>query len=197
MISSSVRLITLMLVILSQTAALGGCAAAVGAGAAAGAAAFYDRRTTGTLIDDELIELRSINALRQNSKLWDQSHINVTSFNNIVLLTGETPDESLRQRAAEAVGGLEKVRKVHNEIVVAAPSSMISRSSDTWITGKVKTLLLNARKLDAARVKVVTENGIVYLMGLVTRFEADAATDVIRQVRGVQRVVKVFEYIDS
>lgn len=186
-----------MLVILSQTAVLGGCAAAVGAGAAAGAAAFYDRRTTGTLIDDELIELKSISALRQNSKLWDQSHINVTSFNNIVLLTGETPDESLRQRAAETVSGLEKVRKVHNEIVVAAPSSMISRSSDTWVTGKVKTLLLNARKLDATRVKVVTENGIVYLMGLVTRFEADAATDVARQVRGVQRVVKVFEYIDS
>lgn len=194
---SSVRLFTLMLVILSQTAVLGGCAAAVGAGAAAGAAVFYDRRTTGTLIDDEVIEFRSINALRQNSELWDQSHINVTSFNNIVLLTGETPDESLRQRAAEAVSGLEKVRKVHNEIVVAAPSSMISRSSDTWITGKVKTLLLNARKLDATRVKVVTENGIVYLMGLVTRFEADAATDVTRQVRGVQRVVKVFEYIDS
>lgn len=194
---SSVRLFTITLIVISQTLLLGGCAAAVGAGAAAGAAAFYDRRTTGTLIDDELIELKSIDALRRDGELWDQSHINVTSFNNIVLLTGETPNEPLRQRAAEAVSRLDKVRKVHNEIVVAAPSSMISRSSDTWITGKVKTLLFNAQKLDAARVKVVTENGIVYLMGLVTRSEGDSATDVTRQIRGVQRVVKVFEYIDA
>lgn len=194
---SSVRLFTITLIVVSQTLLLGGCAAAVGAGAAAGAAAFYDRRTTGTLIDDELIELKSIDALRRHRELWDQSHINVTSFNNIVLLTGETPNEPLRQLAAEAVSRLDKVRKVHNEIVVAAPSSMISRSSDTWITGKVKTLLFNAQKLDAARVKVVTENGIVYLMGLVTRSEGDSATDVTRQIRGVQRVVKVFEYIDA
>lgn len=191
------RLLALALLVISQAAALGGCAAAVGAGAAAGAAAFYDRRTTGTLIDDEVIELKSIDALRRDKELWKQSHINVTSFNNIVLLTGETPNESLRQRAAEIISALDKVRKVHNEIAVAAPSAMISRSSDTWITGKVKTLLLNAQKLDAARVKVVTENGIVFLMGLVTRAEGDSATDVTRQVSGVQRVVKVFEYIDS
>lgn len=193
----SVRLLTLLLIVISQAALLGGCAAAVGAGAAAGAAALYDRRTTGTLIDDELIELKSLDALRRDRELWDQSHINVTSFNNIVLLTGETPSQPLRQRAAEAVSRLDKVRKVHNEIVVAAPSAMISRSSDTWITGKVKTLLFNAQKLDATRVKVVTENGIVYLMGLVTRSEADSATEVTRQVSGVQRVVKVFEYIDT
>lgn len=193
----SKRLFFVCLLLLSQSLVLGGCAAAVGAGAAAGAAVLHDRRTTGTLIDDELIELKSIDALRRDQELWEQSHINITSFNNIVLLTGESPSEDLRQRAAEAVSKLDKVRKVHNEIVVAAPSAMLSRSGDTWITGKVKTVLLNKQKLDATRVKVVTENGIVYLMGLVTRTEADAATDVTRQVQGVQRVVKVFEYIDA
>jgi osmotically-inducible protein OsmY len=176
---------------------LGGCAAAVVTGAAAGAAAIYDRRTTGTFIDDEFIELKAIDAIGNDQELHEQAHLNVTSFNNIVLLTGETPNEALRERTAELVRNLPKVRKVHNEIVVAAPSSMLSRTGDTWITGKVKTGLLNAHQLDAARVKVVTENGVVYLMGLVTRQEADAATDVTRQVDGVQRVVKVFEYIDS
>ena len=194
---TSARLPLLNLIILSLAIPLGGCAAAVGTGLAAGATALYDRRTTGTFVDDELIELKSIDALSQDSEVWDQSHINVTSFNNIVLLTGETPSESLRQRAAEAVSKLNKVRKVHNEIVVAAPSSMLSRSSDTWITGKVKTLLLKHQHLDAARVKVVSENGIVYLMGLVTQTEADTATEIARKVQGVQRVVKVFEYVDA
>jgi osmotically-inducible protein OsmY len=191
------RRFVLVGILVSQTALLGGCAAAVVTGAAAGAATIYDRRTTGTFIDDEFIELKAIDAIGNDQELHEQAHLNVTSFNNIVLLTGETPNEALRERTAELVRNLPKVRKVHNEIVVAAPSSMLSRTGDTWITGKVKTGLLNAHQLDAARVKVVTENGVVYLMGLVTRQEADAATDVTRQVDGVQRVVKVFEYIDS
>ncbi len=193
----NIRMSVLVGLLISQTALLSGCAAAVIAGAAAGTAAVYDRRTTGTFIDDEFIELKAMDAIGKDQELHEQAHLNVTSFNNIVLLTGETPDEAQRQRVAELVRNLPKVRKVHNEIVVAAPSSMLSRTGDTWITGKVKTGLLNAHQMDATRVKVVTENGVVYLMGLVTRQEADAATDVTRQVDGVQRVVKVFEYIDS
>jgi osmotically-inducible protein OsmY len=193
----NMRTFVLVGILIPQTALLGGCAAAVVTGAAAGTAAVYDRRTTGTLIDDQFIELKAIDAIGNDQELHEQAHLNVTSFNNIVLLTGETPNEALRQRTAELVRNLPKVRKVHNEIVVAAPSSLLSRSGDTWITGKVKTELLNVQKMDATRVKVVTENGVVYLMGLVTTEEAETATDVTRQVDGVQRVVKVFEYIDS
>ena len=175
---------------------LHGCAAAVGAGAAGSAAVLYDRRTTGTFVDDGIIELKAYDVLRTDKNLWKQSHINVTSFNNIVLLTGETPSETMRKRVADRVEGVRKVRRVHNEITVAAPSAGLSRSSDTWITGKVKTKLLASKEAEAARIKVVTESGTVYLMGLVTRAEADVATDLSRRVSGVQRVVKLFEYLD-
>lgn len=194
---SSTRKLLLTGLIVVQASLLGGCAAAVGAGAVTGAAAAYDRRTTGTFVDDGLIELKAVGALQKDKELWDYSHINVTSFNNIVLLTGEAPSEALRQRAAEAVANLPKVRKVHNEIAIAAPSSLISRSGDTVITGKVKTALLNNDAVEATRVKVVTENSVVYLMGLVSQKEADAATEVARRVGGVQRVVRIFEYIDT
>lgn len=172
-----------------------GCAATIGAGAATGAAVAYDRRTTGTFIDDQLIELKSLDAIRSDEELWEQSHINITSFNNIILLTGETPSEELRKRAQDRVGKLPKVRRVHNELQIAAPSAVLSRSGDTWITAKLKVELLNAQGLESTRIKVVTENGVVYLMGLVSRKEADLATEVARRVNGVQRVVKVFEYI--
>jgi len=181
----------------AQSAILGGCAAALGAGVVTGAAVAYDRRSTGAFIDDETIELKAIGALQDDKEVWDYSHINVTSMNNIVLLTGESPSEALRQRAAQTVANVQKVRKVHNEVVVAAPSSMLSRSGDTVTTGKVKTALLNSDKVDALRIKVVTENGVVFLMGLVTEQEADAASEVARRVGGVQRVVRIFEYIDA
>ncbi len=176
---------------------LQGCVAAVGAGAATGAAAVaYDRRTTGTLIDDQFIELKALDAIRADSELWEQSHIGVTSFNNIVLLTGEAPSDELRLRAERRVAPIPKVRRVHNELVTAAPSAILSRSGDTWITAKVKVELVNAQGLEATRVKVVTSKGTVYLMGLVSRGEGDLATAVARRVRGVQRVVKVFEFVN-
>lgn len=187
--------LVILLLILSATNLLSGCALGVGATAATGAAVAYDRRTTGTMIDDELIEFKVIDAIRQDQKLWNQIHFNATSFNNIVLLTGESPTEELRGRTNSLVRNIPKVRKVHNEMVIAAPSSLLSRSSDSWITGKVKTNMLTTDN-ESARVKVVTENGSVYLLGLVTRAEADMATQIARKVSGVQRVVKVFEYID-
>ena len=182
--------------LLAVSVALGGCAAAVVGGAAATASTAHDRRTTGTMIDDELIENKLLDALHEDTELWDQTHINGTAYNGVLLLTGEAPSETLRQRAAHIGSKLPKVREVHNELRVAAPSSFPSRSSDSWVTGKVKTALLNSDKIDGLRVKVVTEAGVVYLMGLLTRAEADAATDSARRVGGVQRVVKVFEYLD-
>ena len=185
-----------VILLLALVALLQGCVAAVGAGAAAGAAVINDRRTTGTYIDDELIELKVLDAIRKDKDLWNASHINATSFNNIVLLSGETPSEALRARITEVARNIPKVKLVHNELAIAAPSSALARSSDTWITGKVKTALLNEKGLDAAHTKVVTERGVVYLMGILTRAEADVATDIARRVDGVQRVVKLMEYLE-
>lgn len=177
-------------------AILQGCVAVAAGGAAAGASAAVDRRTTGTLVEDQAIELKALKAIAGDKELNSQSHLNVTSYNMVVLLTGESPTEELRRRAGEIVSGVEKVQTVHNEITIAAPSSMMSRSSDTVITSKVKTKLLADEKIEGVNVKVVTENGVVYLMGLATRAEADLAAEIARQTGGVQKVVKVFQYTD-
>lgn len=178
---------------------LNGCAPLVVGGAAAtGTAIALDDRTTGSVVEDQAIELRIRSALSRIPGMSKQTHIKVTSYNGIVLLAGEAPSESLRTMAGEAAQRDRKVRRVHNEIRVAAPSSMMSRSSDTVITGKVKTALLDVgiRGADPLRVKVVTVNGTVYLMGLVTRAEGEKITNAARRVAGVQRIVKLFEYTD-
>lgn len=175
---------------------LQGCVPAlVIGGAATTAAVVHDRRTAGSIVDDQGIEFKALAALRSDEDLYRQAHINVTSYNSIVLLTGEAPTEALRNRALELVRPIDRVRSVHNEIRIAAPSSLTSRASDTLLTGKVKASLVGAENIDATRVKVVTEAGVVYLMGLVTRTEADAASDIASRVSGVQRVIKIFEYI--
>ena len=186
----------IVVALLCSAGGLAGCAAAVVGGAAVTATSAYDRRTTGTVVDDEFIEFKAEEAWGADDELHAQGHFNATSFNGVLLITGEVPSETLRQRSASLVRNLPKVREVHNELRVAAPSSLPSRSSDSWVTGKVKTALLNAESVESLHVKVVTEAGVVYLMGLVSRAEADAATDVARRVDGVQRVVKVFEYLD-
>lgn len=175
---------------------LQGCAPAVVGGAATGASVAYDRRTTGTVIDDQGIEFKAAYALFNNKEIYDQSHINVTSYNGIVLLTGETPSESLKQKVTEEVKKIPKVRRIHNELAIAAPSALPSRSSDGWITSKVKAKMTTDERIDPFHVKVVTERGIVYLMGMISRAEADRAVNLVKNTAGVQRVVKVFEYID-
>jgi osmotically-inducible protein OsmY len=168
----------------------------VGGAAATGTSIALDDRTTGTVVEDQAIELRIRSALSRIPGMTKQTHINVISYNGIVLLVGEAPSESLRTLAGDTAQGQSKVRRVHNEIKIAAPSALMVRSSDTVITGKVKTALLNIgiRGADALRVKVVTENGTVYLMGLVTREEGDKITNAARRVSGVQRIVKLFEH---
>jgi osmotically-inducible protein OsmY len=178
---------------------LQGCAPVVVGGAATGAAVAHDRRTAGSFIEDQSIEMKARTELNAEPELSRQGHINVTSFNMIVLVSGEAPTEALRQRAGDVVAGVEKVRRVHNEVIVAAPSSMMTRSSDSLITAKVKTSLFGIKGMEdfnPTRVKVVTENGTVFLMGLLTRAEADATARTASTVGGVQRVVKLFEYMD-
>ena len=174
--------------------ALPGCAGILIGGAATTASVATDARTAGTMLDDETIELKAAKYLTDNKELFDQTHVNFTSYNNIVLVTGEAPTQALRDQVIKMVQGIQKVRKVYDEITLSAPSSMVSRSSDTLITGKVKTQLFSIKDFPASKIKVVTEKGVVYLLGLVSQKDADTATDVARKVGGVQRVVKLFEY---
>jgi osmotically-inducible protein OsmY len=176
---------------------LNGCAAVVVGGAATGANVAHDRRTTGTFIEDEAIELKSLKVLSEDKDFSRQVHLNVTSFNTIVLVSGEAPSAELRQRAIDIVRNIPKVTHVHDEISIAGPSSLMSRSADTLITTKVKTKLIAEKNLDGTHVKVVTENGVVYLMGLLNREDADRATEIARQTGGVQKVVKLFQYSSS
>lgn len=178
---------------------LQGCASAVVGGAAAGASIAHDRRSAGAFIDDEIIELKATEKIISDKELYEQTHINVTSYNNIILLSGEAPTDALRSKAYSLVAGIPKVRKIHNELILAAPSSLLTRSSDTWITTKVKTNLFNIKNVegfDPTRIKVVSENGTVFFMGIVTRKEAEIVVNASRTVKGVQRVVKLFEYLN-
>ncbi len=174
-----------------------GCGPMILAGGATGFAVVHDRRSAGTVIDDQTIEFEALGDLHADKELYRQAHVNVTSYNRVALLTGEAPTEALKNRAAEIVHGIEKVRRVHNEITLAAPSSFTSRSADTLLTGRVKAAMVGIKGFDPTRVKVVTENGVVYLLGLVTRAEAETATEAARTTSGVQRVVRIFEYVEE
>jgi len=192
-INKQLFLISLMPLLLT------GCAAAVvGAGAAAGTTATvaHDRRTTGTFIEDQAIELKAVKSFFLDKEINDSSHINVTSINTVVLITGETPGEDIRNRIVNIVRDIPKVTHVYDELTIAAPSSWTSRGSDSLITSKVKIRLLTLDGFDGTRVKVVTEKGVVYLMGLLTRAESDIATGEAQQLGGVQKIVKLFQYID-
>jgi len=172
-----------------------GCGALLAGGAAAtGVVVSQDRRTVGTLTEDEGIEIKT--ASRIGERFKDGVHLNVTSYNRMVLLTGEVPDAAARTEAERIAWAVENVRGVHNELAVAGVSSFTVRSNDSVITTKVKARLLDSNKVNPLHVKVVTENSIVYLMGLVTKEEANDATEIARTTSGVQKVVRVFEYLN-
>ena len=188
---NNIRIFTLVLVV--PLAALQACvpAAVVGAGAA-GAISYEDRRTTGTQVDDEGIELRTGN--RIGERYGDKVHVNVTSFNHGVLLTGEVPDAKAKEDIEKIAAGVANVRLVTNDLQVGAPSAFSARASDSTITGKVKARFLDAGKFSPVHVKVVTEASVVYLLGIVTEAEANSAVELARTTGGVRKVVKVFEY---
>ncbi len=172
---------------------LSACAPLVVGGAAVGALVAVDRRTSGTQLEDETIELRAASRIRDS--LGNRTHVNVTSYNRQVLLTGEVPDEATRQTVDQIVARVENVRAVVNELGIMPPSSLSQRSNDVLVTGKMKASLLDARDLQSNAFKVVTERGVLYLMGRVTAREAERATQIARGVGGVTRVVRVFEII--
>jgi osmotically-inducible protein OsmY len=175
-------------------ATLVGCAPLVVGGAVAGGTlVVLDRRSPGAQIDDESIELRAANRVRE--AIGGRGHVNVTSYNRQALITGEVQDEADRLAVEQAVARVDGVRAVINELAIMGPSSLTARSNDAILTSKVKATFVDAKDLHAQAVKVVTERGIVYLMGRVTEREAERATDLARRVRGVQKVVRALEIV--
>jgi osmotically-inducible protein OsmY len=173
-----------------------GCVPMFAVGTAAGTGAYIseDRRTSGMFIEDEGIELKGARRIYQ--QFGDQVHINITSYNRMVLLTGEAPTDTIKADIEKLIMGVDNVRKIFNEIAVAGNTSLASRSNDTLITSKVKTRFLTERKFQINHVKIVTENEVVYLLGVVTRQEADNAAQIASSTSGVKKVVKVFEYLN-
>lgn len=173
---------------------LSGCAPIIAGGFGAGVLMAEDRRTSGTYLLDEEIEIKTGSRVREN--FGDNTHVSVTSFNRNVLLTGQTPDAEVRAKVEEITRGVPNVRVVQNELTLGAVTTFGERTNDAYITTKVKARFLDDKRFNAHQVKVVTEAGTVFLMGLVKREEAAAASEVAARTGGVKKVVKVFEYMD-
>ena len=182
-----------ILIILIFAGLLQGCFPVVAAGAGAGALMVQDRRTSGAYMEDEAIEVKAFDRIGKQFK--NTVHVNVTSYNRNVLLTGEAPDAAAKAEIGKIAAGQDNVRAVINELQVAPPTAYSSRSNDSFITSKVKARFVDANRFPANHVKVVTEDRVVFLLGIVTRKEAEAAAEIARTTGDVRKVVKVFEYI--
>ncbi len=186
----------LLAALLSGATLLSACAPLIIGGAMAGTALIaLDRRTSGTQVEDQAIELKAVSRVRET--VGDRGHVNVTSYNKLALISGEVANEADKAAVEQAVARIENVRSIVNELAIAAPAALTSRSNDSFLTSKVKASFVDAKDLQANAFKVVTERGIVYLMGRVTEREAGRAADVARGVSGVQKVVRVFEVISE
>ncbi len=170
------------------------CVPVVVGGAAAGGAVAADRRTSGIYVEDENIELKAVKYME--TTLGDQAHVNVTSYNRNVLLTGEVPDDAAKVNAETFVKSIENVRNITNEIAVGPKTDISSRGNDTFLTSKIKTKFVTENQFPANYVKIVSENSVVYLLGIVTKAEGDAAAAIASNTDGVSKVVKVFEYMN-
>lgn len=189
------RFLLLSLVITLVT----GCAAAVVGGAATGASVVHDRRTTGSVIEDQEIYLRSLKILYDHPEIRAKSNISITSYNQQILLTGQTATAEVSQQLAGLVSRLPRVRHIYNEVTVGAEETWSDSAADSYLTSRIKIALFNVGldSFDPTRVKVISSQGTAYLMGLLTRQEADAVTNEVRYISGVKRVVKLFEYINA
>jgi len=195
MTTRNIRTATRLAALVLAAATLGGCAAVLVGGAVGTAVVVTDRRTAGTQLEDQNIELKALTRIRET--VGERGHLNVTSYNRQALITGEVSSEADRSAVEQAIARIEGVRSTVNELAVMGSTSMTARSNDTILTSKVKASFIDAKDLHANAVKVVTERGVVYLMGRVTEREANRFADVARSVNGVQKVVKVFEQISE
>lgn len=186
--------ITAILLATLAAANLSACFPLVAGGVAAGAMVATDRRTSGAYVEDQGIELK---ASRTLSERYPSAHVNVTSYNRAVLITGEATSDAQREQLELSIRGIPNVRKVYNHVVVAPMSSLANRNNDTWLTTKVRTRLLDGKGYPPSAIKVVTERGVVYLLGLVTAAEAEAATQVAAKTAGVNQVVMLFDTLGN
>ena len=193
------RLLSRNLIIVIAAALLSGCGAVVVGGVATGAVVAHDRRTAGTFVEDQEIQLRAIKMRGEDPDLVEKSNINVTVYNLQVLLTGQAENRAIVERFRDRVLTIPRVRGVFNEVEIGAESTWGEATADAYLTSKVKVALFDVGidGFDPMRVKVTSSLGSVYLMGLLTPTEADAVTEKVRFVSGVKRVVKLFEYIDG
>ncbi|MDX1915841.1 MAG: BON domain-containing protein [Methylophilus sp.] len=188
------KVIPKLILSIALASQIGGCVPAVVGGAAVGGSMATDRRTSGIYLEDENIELKATRKMETN--LGEYSHVSITSYNRNVLLTGQVPDAAKKALALTLMKEIENVRNITDEIVVGPKTSISTRTNDTYITSKVKAQFVTENRFNANHVKVVTEDSTVFLMGLVTKQEAEDAVDIARNNSGVEKVVKVFEYIN-
>jgi osmotically-inducible protein OsmY len=181
--------------VVTSLAGLSGCFPVLVGGAVMGTLVATDRRTSGSVVEDEGIELRASSRIRE--ALGDRGHINITSYNRQVLLSGEVPSAQDKQLVEQIVSRVDNVRNIVNELAVMGNASLTQRSSDSLITGRVKASLVDAKDLFSNAFKVVTERGTTYIMGRVTEREAKRATQVVSSTSGVQKVVRIFEIISE
>lgn len=192
------RRITLACALLALNQLLQGCAPAVVAGSAVAAGAVVsDRRAAAVVLQDQRIEMKANDMIYSDEQIGGKVHINVISYNQSVLLTGEAPTAELSQQVEQIVRSIDKVKNVYNQIGIQAISTAESRFNDTWLTSSIKGWLLRSTNLDLGKVKIITERGDVFLMGLVTEEEATIAADIASRVDGVKQVNKVFEYVPA
>ncbi|MCS5710787.1 BON domain-containing protein [Candidatus Berkiella aquae] len=173
---------------------LQGCAAVVAGGAASSVMMAQDRRTPGTIVEDKSIQLKCTRAIHDVTEEDPNVHVAAVSYNNRVLLVGQVPTRKMRSDIEDAVKRVAKVKQLHNEIQLNSPTPLLTRSKDSWITTKIKGEMAVTQDFNPTRVKVVTEDGIVYLLGLIKKEEEFVAVDIARHVKGVKKVVKIFEY---
>lgn len=181
-----------------STLLLSGCGAVVVGGAVAGAAVIHDRRTTGTVVEDQEILLRAMGMRQEDKRLAEQTNIDIEVYNRTVLLTGQAQNAQIVEEFKRRVADIQHVRGVYNEVMVGAEATWGEATADAYLTSRVKVSLfdLGITGFDPTRVEVTSSQGSVYLMGLLTAAEADAVTEKVRYVSGVKRVVKLFEYIN-
>ena len=175
---------------------MSGCSSVLDTGASEPIQDKHSQRSLGRMLDDETIETKALVNVRKADDALRDANIGIISFNGIVLLVGQVPSPQLKQLAAQTVADIRYVRKVHNELTVSEANDFGGRSSDSWITTRIKSRMLFSSSVDPAEVKVVTESRVVYLLGLVDQQSGDKAVDMARQTNGVQKVVRIFEYID-
>ena len=192
--TNTARVIGVSLTVLILSALLSACVPLVIGGAATAVAVAEDRRTPGTFVDDQTIENQAL--LRVKTRFGGQVHVNITSYNRQVLVTGEAVTDTVKQGVEEEIATVKGIKRIFNELVVGPQAGVLSVSNDTRLTTVVKTRFLDANRFQANHVKVVTEAGVVYMLGLVKRSEAEAATQLASTTSGVSRVVRLFEYLD-